>query len=41
MTRGHGRQTDGIDARSLALVALRHRGLLEVATDDPTRGADA
>src|SRR3954454_11726979 len=34
LTRGHGRKTDGIDARSVALVALHHPDLLEVAADD-------
>jgi transposase len=34
LSRGHGRKTDGIDARSVALVALHHPDLLEVAADD-------
>lgn len=36
LARGHGRKTDGIDARSVAVVALHHRDLLEVAADDHT-----
>ena len=36
MARGQGRKTDGIDALSVALVALHHPDLLEVAIDDHT-----
>jgi transposase len=34
LARSHGRKTDGIDARSVALVAQHRRDLLTVAADD-------
>jgi transposase len=34
LARGHGRKTDGIDARSVALVAQHRHDLLSVAADD-------
>jgi transposase len=36
LARGHGRKTDGIDARSVALVAQHRSDLLTVAADDHT-----
>jgi transposase len=36
LARGQGRKTDGIDARSVALVALHHHDLLAVTADDHT-----
>ena len=36
LARGHGRKTDGIDARSVALVAQHRSDLLAVAADDHT-----
>jgi transposase len=36
LARGHGRKTDGIDARSVAVVAQHRSDLLTVAADDHT-----
>src|SRR3954452_15666998 len=36
LARGHGRKPDGIDARSVAVVAQHRSDLLEVAADDHT-----